>query len=220
MIMQKNITGYAKCIVAIVFSIVIFGGSAAQVEQDGGGEVTGFGSAHFGSAEDVVDFGIRKEFAGSEMEQKIDDATGMRIKIVTVARLSPFNVPAKVIYRFEREANTLAQVDVIWNLDSGGRGSADSIKESISSLIKSYTKKDWNGGSEMSGYFLDHVKEGDPSRFIFFMGISAQKRMIALLGWPVYARKSKVGNALSADVSKIERVEATYQLNAMSRNVK
>ncbi|WP_157647221.1 hypothetical protein [Burkholderia ubonensis] len=217
---SRKISGYAKCTVAIALSIVIFGGSVAQVEQDGGGEVTGFGSANFGSTEDVVDFGIRKEFAGSEMESKIDDATGMRIKIVKVARLSPFNVPANVIYRFEREANTLVQVDVIWDLDSEGRRSADSIKESISSLIRTYAEKNWNGGSEMSGYFLGHVKEGDPSRFIFFRGISAQKRMIALLGWPVYARKSKVGNALSADVSKIERVKATYQLNAMSQNFK
>ncbi|WP_157682996.1 hypothetical protein [Burkholderia ubonensis] len=216
---KKMTIRYTKCLVAIALSIVIFDMPVAQVTQDGDGEVAGFGSASFGSAEDVVDFGIRKDFAGSEVETKVDDSTGARIKVVSVDRLAPFNVPAKVIYRFGKGGNTLVQVDVIWDLDLRRMGNIDSAKRSISDLVRSYAAKNWGGGSEVSGYFIGHVKEGDVSRFIFFRGISAQKRMIALLGWPVYARKSNVGGALSADVSKIMTMKAVYQLNATSPNV-
>ncbi|WP_157646179.1 hypothetical protein [Burkholderia ubonensis] len=202
----------AKYIVSTAILMVVAIASASDVRPDQKEEIVGFGSANFGSAEDVVDLAIRKDFAGSEVDSKNDDATGTQIKTIRTGRLSPFGVPARVIYRFG-ENKTLVQVDVIWDVDEGERSSVNSIKSSISDLIGLYSSRNWTGGSKITGYFIGNAKEGDSTRFIFFRGISDQKRMIALVGWPVYARKGKDGGALSADISKIAKIKATYLLD-------
>lgn len=203
----------------IVFlSVVLVGAVASSLARRG--EVEGFESANFGSTEEIVSAAIKKDFADAKVEIKMDDATGMKKWFVYVNNLPPFNAPAQIVYSFGYRAKTLVQIDIVWDLVTANRQNPERIRRAIEGLIDSYSSFDWVDGNIITGYFLGNIDNGGPSRFLFFRGISRQKRMIALLGWPVYAKLGSKIEGIGADFAKLGRVSAIYQVNATTTDAR
>ncbi|WP_138721044.1 hypothetical protein [Paraburkholderia kururiensis] len=203
----------------IVFlSVLLVGAMASSLARRG--EVEGFESANFGSTEEIVSAAIRKDFADAKVEAKMDDVTGMKKWFVYVNNLPPFNVPAQIVYGFGYRAKTLVQIDIVWDLVAANRQNPERIRRAIEGLIDSYSSFDWAEGNIITGYFLGNVDSGSPLRFLFFRGISRQKRMIALLGWPVYAKLGRKGEGVGADFAKLGRISAIYQVNATATDAR
>lgn len=201
----------------VFLSVVVVGAVASGMAET---EVDGFESANFGSTEDVVRVAIKKDFADASVEAKTDDVTGMRRWFVYVKSLPPFNVPAQIVYGFGYKTKTLTQIDIAWDLMGANRRDPGAVRQAIGKLIDLYASFDWVNGSVITGYFLGNVNVGNPLRFLFFRGISRQNRMIALLGWPVYAKSGKEGGGVEADFAKLQKLSVIYQLDARTPDVR
>lgn len=215
---SKALRSFIKNIsVILMMSGVI---SSSATEQKKSIEVRGYRSAHFGSTADIVERSIKKDFPTAEIESKTDDAKGTLTKIINVDRLTPFNAPAKIVYRFGYSSKVLIQVDVIWNVEQVVGANAPSFEQALLALIDDFSSKPWRADGITKSFFIGTPIPEQPYQFLFFRGISDGGRMIALLGEPVYAKSNAPGKPMGADVSKVKTIFASYQLDAMKPDLK